>query len=160
MSDVRISHSRGRLVMSNIHPFFARTLDNFTGSHKLIAAAQSTRTPAEALAERTKALLSGPRWELWAIPSADEPFLLETTLTQATNERSALLHLIDQLNHDWTALVIHIDAAGKRHDVSLGFAAQWIRLQSAAGWSAEVIQRNRFVGTHFCDYEIEQLCKP
>lgn len=142
-------------MTSNVHPLFEQIIKPFVSP----PLERPLRSQAEVLAERTKALLTGPIWTIWVIPTADEPYTLEMSATEATNERSCLNALIDRLFHNFTALVIHTDAEGKRHDVSAQFAAQWIIHMARAGFDAETIQRNRFIGAHFCPWEIDELCK-
>jgi len=141
--------------MTNIHPLFEQIIKPFVSP----ALEKPLRTPAEVLAERTAALMTGPLWTIWVVPMADEPDSLEMSLTQATNQQSALNHLIDQLWHEFSAMVIHTDAEGKRSDVSKKFAEMWVVDMAKAGFEAETIQRNRFIGTHFYPWEIEGMCK-
>ena len=141
--------------MTNIHPLFEQIIKPFVSP----ALERPLRSQADVLAERTKALLTGPLWTVWVEPTVDEPYLMELGLSEATNERSCLNALIDRLHHNFTAVVIFTDAEGKRQDVSFKFAMDWAKLMSHAGHDPETIQRNRMIGKFFCPWEIEEMCK-
>lgn len=135
--------------MNQIQPIAAET-----ASPRLVAASLSTRTPAEVILARLTPL---PRWDIWAVPQAEEPFHLEQTLTQLTNEEAALDCLQDVADN-FDCVVIHTDASGKLTDVSEQFARKWALGMARAGFDAEALERMRFLSKHFTNDEIDGFC--
>src|SRR5262245_24197760 len=121
---------------NHVHPIFQPLLNAISAplaSPPVAKAAQSTRTPADVLLKR---LTPRPSWEVWAVPHLEEPFRVEMTLTQASNETAAM-EVVTEVADKFNLCVIHTAFDGIRHDVSQRFAERLAVEMSRAGFDAE-----------------------
>lgn len=128
-------------------------MNDLTPSSALLAAAASTRSPSDVLLAK---LAPRPCWDVWVLPQADEPWRLEMTLAQHTNEAAAM-DVVTNVADRFRLAVIHTDADGKRHDVSETFARKLAEEMASEGFCVDTISGYAFVGVHICTSEIERM---
>lgn len=115
--------------------------------------ARHSRAPADVKLRR---LTPRQSWTIWALPRMEEPFRIEQTLTETTNEAAALECLKNVADH-FDCMVVHVDADGCVHDVTQRFAETYANNMARAGFDAEAIQRVTFLSAHFTPDEIDQF---
>lgn len=113
------------------------------------------RTPTDVLLSR---LAPRPRWDIWAMPERIEPFHLEQTLTELTNERAAL-DCLANVADNFDCVVIYTDAEGNQSDVSDKFARDYAISMARDDWDEEALLRVRFLSCHLTNDEIYEICR-
>lgn len=136
-------------------------------SPEVEAAAASTRTEAEARAQRDGSnvvrlpvapdpFVTADIYQIIATPRSGESFAVETEWPVMTSKRMTLAHLQDVIWGDCTARVILRKAEGGAEDVSEDFARDFARQMFEGGSDIDACIDIRFISSHLTNREIAE----